>query len=52
MLLLKGPPFLSGGPPTTFTRFTLPTASGKTHLNPQTGEKERNYLFKSYTDLE
>ena len=37
-------------PPThTPTRFALPAARGKTSLN---GEKERNYLFQSYTDLE
>ena len=47
----KDLPFLSGGPPTP-TRFTLPATREKMSLNAMIGEKERNYLFKSYTDLE
>ena len=56
VLLQKGLPLsVSGGPPThthTLARFEMPTARGKTPLNAETGEKEWNYLFKSYTDLE
>ena len=51
----KDPRFLSlGVPPHTHTptRFAMPMARGKTFSMPETGEKERNYLFKSYTDLE
>ena len=55
-LLQKG--FLlsvSGGsfPPLPPARFEMPAARGKTSLSmPETGEKERNCLFKSYTNLE
>ena len=46
-------PFLSGGPPLPPpTRFTL-LAARERHLSMlDIGEKERNYLFKSYADLE
>ena len=43
----KGPPFLSGGPP-RLTRFALPAARERCLSMPETGEKERNYLFKLY----
>ena len=53
ILLRKGSPLsLSGGPPHTLTRFAMPATRGKMSLNAETGEKERNYLFKSYTVLE
>ena len=51
ILLPKGPPlFLWGSPPPT--RFTLPASRERCLSMPEIGEKERNYLFKSYTDLE
>ena len=49
MLLLKGPPLLLQGSPQP-TRFSLPEE--RRLSMPEIGEKERNYLFKSYTDLE
>ena len=49
ILLPKGPPFLQGPPPPT--GFTLPTARERCLSMAEIGEKERNYLFKSYTDL-
>ena len=47
----SGPPFSPGVPPHLLgSLYLLPE---KRHLSmPETGEKERNYLFKSYTDLE
>ena len=46
ILLLKGP---SGVPPSLGSLCPPPE---ERHLSmPETGEKERNYLFKSYTDL-
>ena len=51
ILLQKGPPLSLWGSPHTPTRFALPTTRGKMSLSmPETGERERNYLFKSYTD--
>ena len=51
ILLPKGSPFFSGGPHLP-TRFTLPAARERCLSMPETGEKERDSLFKSYTDLE
>ena len=51
MLLPKGPPFLSGGPPHLLGS-PCPLPEERCLSMPETGEKERNYLFKSYTDLE
>ena len=51
ILLPKGPPFFFGGSPRP-TRFTLPVPEERRLSMPEIGEKERNYLFKSYTDLE
>ena len=39
------PPLCSGGPPPC-TRFTLPTARERRLSMPETGEKEKDYLFK------
>ena len=43
-------PFSLGVPPPTM--FALPAPEERYLSMPETGEKERNYLFKSYTDLE
>ena len=51
----KDPPFLSLGipPPHTYLLGSKCPPPGERRLSmPETGEKERNYLFKSYTDLE
>ena len=47
----KGPPFFSRGSPPP-TRFTLPTPEERHFSMLEIGGKERDYLFKSYTDLE
>ena len=47
----KDPPFLSGGPP-HLLGLPCPPPEERLLSMPETGEKERNYLFKSYTDLE
>ena len=39
-------------PGSPYTRFALPAARELWLSMPEFGEKERNYLFKSYTDLE
>ena len=52
ILLHKGSPLSLSGVPPTPPSFEMPTARGKTSLNARDGEKERNYLFKSYTYLE
>ena len=44
------PPLCSGGPPSR-TRFTLPTARERHLSMPETGEKERDYLFKELYKL-
>ena len=47
----KDPPFLPGVPPNLLGSPCPPPEDR--HLSmPETGEKERNYLFKSYADLE
>ena len=53
MLLRKGPPFLFLGVPPTHILGSqcLPPEERRLSM-PETGEKERNYLFKSYIDLE
>ena len=55
-LLQKGSPLsVSGGsfPPRPPARFEMPARGKERRLSmPETGEKERNCLFKSYTDLE
>ena len=55
-LLQKGPPLsVSGGPPPTHThllRSKCPLPEERRLSMPETGEKERNHLFKSYTNLE
>ena len=53
-LLQKGSPLsVSGGPPNTHLLGLKCSPPEERHLSmPETGEKERNYLFKSYTDLE
>ena len=56
-LLQKGFPLsVSGGSPPPRHAHLLGSKCPppeETHLSmPETGEKERNYLFKSYTDLE
>ena len=43
-------PFLSGGLPLLLSPCRLPEE--RRLSMPETAEKERNYLFKSYTDLE
>ena len=48
ILLLNGPSLLPGTP---CTRFALPAARELWPSMSDTGVKERNYLFKSYTDL-
>ena len=54
-LLWKGSPLcLSGGPLLTHTHLLdsqCPPPEERRLSMPETGEKERNYLFKSYTDL-
>ena len=54
MLLRKGPPFLSLAVPLhTHLLGSQCLPPKETCLSkPETGEKERNYLFKSYTDSE
>ena len=52
ILLPKGPPFLSGGPPADLLGSSCLLLQERRLSVPETGEKERNYLFKSYTDLE
>ena len=50
-LLLKGPLILLGGPPHLLGSPCPPLE--EIHLSmPETGEKESNCLFKSYTELE
>ena len=49
ILLPNGPPPFPGSP---CTRFTLPSTRELWLSMPEFGEKKRNYLFKSYTDLE
>ena len=50
VLLPKDPPFFTGGPPHILGSLGL--LPEERHLSmPEIGEKERNYLFKSYTDL-
>ena len=52
-LLQKGSPLsLSGVPHTHLLGSKCPLPEGRCLSMPETGEKERNYLFKSYTDLE
>ena len=51
ILLPKGPSFRSGGPP-HLLGLPCPQPEERHLSMPETGEKERNYLFKSYTDLE
>ena len=48
ILLPNGPPLLLGSP---CIKFTLPAARKLQLSMPEIGEKERNYLFKSYTNL-
>ena len=43
----RTPHFLPGGSPPP-TRFALPSARERHLSMPEIGEKERNYLFKSY----
>ena len=43
-------PFSPAPPPPT--RFSLPAPRERCLSMPEIGEKERNYLFKSYTGLE
>ena len=47
------PPFLSleVPPATHLLGSKCPPPEERRLLTPETGEKERNYLFKSYTDL-
>ena len=55
ILLWKGSPFLSLGvppPPPHLLGLQCPPPEERRLSMPETGEKERNYLFKSYTDLE
>ena len=49
----KDPPFLSLEvlPPTHLLGSKCPPPEERRLSMPETGEKERNYLFKSYTDL-
>ena len=49
ILLPKGPPFLSGGPPHLLGSL-CPLPEERCLSMPEIGEKERNYLFKSYTE--
>ena len=55
-LLQKGFPLsVSGGPPSPHTHLLgskCPPPEERRLSMPETGEKEINYLFKSYTDLE
>ena len=51
ILLPKGPPFFSGGSPHLLGLLFPPPEERRLSM-PENGEKERNYLFKSYTDLE
>ena len=55
-LLQKGFPLsVSGGSPPTHAHLLVskcPPPEEKRLSMPETGEKERNYLFKSYTNLE
>ena len=41
----------SGGPPPHLLGSPCPLPEERHLSMPETGEKERNYLFKSYTDL-
>ena len=50
ILLPKGTPFLSGGSPQLLGSPCLPPEERRFSVL-EIGEKERNYLFKSYTDL-
>ena len=53
ILLQKGSPLsLSGGPPPHPVGPHSPPPEERRLSMPETGEKERNYLFKSYTDSE
>ena len=53
ILLLKGPlPFALGVLPHAVVGSPCPPPEERRLSMPETGEKERNYLFKSYTDLE
>ena len=54
-LLQKGSPLSLSGCPPTHTHLLgskCPPPEERRLPMPETGEKERNYLFKSYTDLE
>ena len=54
-LVQKGPPFLSlevPPPHTHLLRSKCPLPEERRLSMPETGEKERNHLFKSYTNLE
>ena len=46
ILLLNGPPPSAPGGLCPHTRFALPAARERCLSMPETGEKERNYLFK------
>ena len=48
----KDPPFSLGVPPTHLLGSPCLPPEERCLSMPETGEKERNYLFKSYTDLE
>ena len=48
----KVPPFSLWGFPPHLLGSLCPLPKERCLLMPETGEKERNYLFKSYTDLE
>ena len=52
MLLLKGPPVFSLGVPPHLLGSPCLLPEESCLSMPEIGEKERNYLFKSYTDLE
>ena len=51
ILLWKGPPLSIWGPPSLLGLPCLPPEERCLSM-PETGKKERNYLFRSYTDLE
>ena len=51
MLLSKGNPLFSGVSPNLLGLLCPPPEERRLSM-PGIGEKERNYLFKSYTDLE
>ena len=51
-LLPKGPPPFPLGVPAHLLGSLCPLPEERRLSMPETGEKERTYLFKSYTDLE